>query len=149
MILTLKSPGTSVKASQSHRNVTDLWYGQIPWRGYDAALTLILTYSSEKSWIRFTGQYHYFFKEEKQRYGLFLHKDAQCGSAFKKWTYICPHEPQSQWDAEIYGCPNVCIQNQNELLKIDMFFNEAFLVFKLIVPIKCKLFCIFTVSKCQ
>lgn len=84
MILTLKSPGTSVKASQSHQNVTDLWCGQIPWRGYDAALTLILTYSSEKSWIRFTGQYHYFFKEEKQRYGLFFHKDAQCGSAFKK-----------------------------------------------------------------
>lgn len=50
---------------------------------------------------------------------------------------------------QIFECPNVCMQNQKELLKIDMFFSETFLFFKLILSITCKLFCIFTVSKCQ
>lgn len=50
---------------------------------------------------------------------------------------------------QVFECPNVCMQNQKELLKTDMFFSETFLFFKLIVSITCKLFCIFTVSKCQ
>lgn len=50
---------------------------------------------------------------------------------------------------QISEYPNVCMQNEKELVKIDVFFNETFLFLKLIVPITCKLFYIFTVSTCQ
>lgn len=130
MILTLKSPGTSVRACQSHQTVTDLWCGQIPRRGSDVVLTLILTNSPEKSWVTFAEQWHYCFKKKK-RYGLLLHEDAQCKRAFQKWTYICPYKPQSQWDTQVFKCDtqcsNVCIENQKENRHVpewDIFIFE-------------------------
>lgn len=38
--------------------------------------------------------------------------------AFKKWIFICPYEPQSQWDTQIFECSNVCMQNQKENIHV-------------------------------
>lgn len=144
MILTLKRPGTSVKARQSHQTVTDLWCGQIPRRGSDAVLTLILTNSPEKSWVTFTEQWHYCFKKKK-RYGLLLRMhNAKVPS---KSEHIFVPMNHNHNGIHRYLSVQTCACKIRK--KIDMFLKETFLFLKLIVPITCKLLCIFTVKKCQ